>query len=137
MSSISARDMSARQYHDFMLTSEADRGLRAAFQQAVFARTSPDASIFDFGAGSGIDAKVYAEHGLRVHAYDSSPDMRDAFSDYCRSYIAAGRIKLLPLPFPELLEVDRIGETAVDAITANFAVMNLIPDHAPLFKAFD
>ncbi|HYM19234.1 MAG TPA: methyltransferase domain-containing protein [Micropepsaceae bacterium] len=137
MNNISARDMTARQYHEFMLASESDRGTRAMFQQAVLSRLSPGASIFDFGAGSGIDAKAYGEHGHRVHAYDSSTEMQETFSDYCRSEMATGRIKLVSLPFGEFLKQDRIGDDRLDAITANFAVLNLIPGHAPLFRAFD
>jgi cyclopropane fatty-acyl-phospholipid synthase-like methyltransferase len=132
-----AKDYSARDYHEFMLASESDRGLRLTFQRAVLARLAPGATILDFGAGTGIDAKVYAARGHRVHTYDASREMRDFLSEDCRAEIETSRVSVLDLDFDALLKLKRVNGATVDAITANFAVFNLVRDHAPLFEAFD
>jgi cyclopropane fatty-acyl-phospholipid synthase-like methyltransferase len=124
--------MLAREYHEFMLGSTADAKVRAAFQRAVLSLVRPGGTILDFGAGSGIDAKHYAGQGRRVIAYDASPDMRGYAAEYC-----GRRVTVLDMDYPMFLKESRSESVRADAITANFAVLNLIEDHEPLFAAFD
>lgn len=109
---------------------EADIRARRAFLHLATTLAAPGSSIFDFGAGPGIDAKHYAECGFHVLTYDVDPQMRDCQLTYCRQEIARGQVVLCG-------EFERDGteyfgrladELNVDLITANFAPFNLIDD---------
>src|SRR5215470_3820163 len=71
-----------------------DRRYRAAFQSVALTLAPPGAAILDFGAGPGLDARVYAEQGRRVYAYDVDARMCDYFQGYCRELISAGTVSL-------------------------------------------
>src|ERR1700722_20216278 len=73
---------------------DSDRRARSAFQALVLSIAPPGGTLFDFGAGTGMDARFYAEHGLTVAAYDVDPNMREYFSEYCRDLIETGRVTL-------------------------------------------
>lgn len=128
--------VSAQQYHEFMLASAFDRPIRDAFQRAVLSHLKPGATILDFGAGSGIDCKTYVQLGHKVRAFDAASEMRDYLATYCRSEIEAGDVSVVDIDYPAFLGTSA-PNGRVDAITANFAVLNLIPDHGPLFETFD
>src|SRR6266446_2074362 len=129
--------MSAADYHEFMLASKFDRNIRTAFQRFALNLSSSGSSILDFGAGTGIDSKAYASHGHKVYAYDSSRDMRAYLSRYCRKEIDAGQVTVVELEYDAFLGLRRVCEESLDVITANFAVFNIVDDHARLFKVFD
>jgi SAM-dependent methyltransferase len=128
---------SSQRYHDYMLGSSFDRPIRGAFNQAVCSLVQPGATILDFGAGTGIDSKTYAKFGYKVRAYDASNEMREYLAGYCRSEIEAGLVSILDLEYQTFLGTSAPSGQCVQAITANFAVLNLIQDQAQLFKAFD
>lgn len=113
-------------YHEFMLASARDRSVRKSFQQLVFGFMPPHGTILDFGAGTGIDAKSYAAHGLKVQVHEPSAANRDYLSEYCQEEIAKGEIAISDLS----------QSLTADMIAANFAVLNLIRDHRPLFAKF-
>jgi 2-polyprenyl-3-methyl-5-hydroxy-6-metoxy-1,4-benzoquinol methylase len=113
-------------YHDFMLASRRDRNLRDRFQRLVFQWVQPGETILDFGAGTGIDAKCYASHGLKVLVYEPSEQNLGYLVQYCHEEMAEGAITITDLSVP----------ARVRLIVANFAVLNLIADHKELFQKF-
>ncbi|HEY4294711.1 class I SAM-dependent methyltransferase [Luteibacter sp.] len=112
------------QYHEFFLSSRRDLAVRDRFQKALLPLLAEKAELLDFGAGTGIDAKAYAARGHRTYVYEPSPSMRGYLQVHCRSEIAGGTV----------VEVGADLPCHVDAVTANFAVLNHIADHAPLFE---
>jgi SAM-dependent methyltransferase len=110
-----------------------DRLARTAFRDLVLRIVRPGGALFDFGAGPGIDARFYAERGLRVGAYDVDPGMCDYFSIHCRELIQAGQIALHTGTYPDFLASETPG---VDLVTSNFAPLNLVEDLHGLFLKF-
>jgi len=129
------RPLTGRDYHEYMLASKSDNRTRAAFQSAVLGLATPASVMLDFGAGTGIDAKAYAGAGHEVWAFDASREMQDYLVQHCRPEIDSGRIHVIDMTYDELLAQRDVGR--VNAITADFAVLNLIDGHEPLFAAFD
>jgi SAM-dependent methyltransferase len=116
---------------------ESDRRTRSAFQALVLRIAPPGGTLFDFGAGTGMDARFYAEHGLTVAAYDVDSNMCEYFSEYCRDLIEAGRVTLERGTYREFLARKSPDEgRGVDLVTANFAPLNLIGDLRELFAKF-
>jgi flavin reductase (DIM6/NTAB) family NADH-FMN oxidoreductase RutF len=56
-----------------MAEHESDRLTRAAFQDLAVSLVPAGAHLFDFGAGPGIDAHVFAEREFSVAAYERKP----------------------------------------------------------------
>jgi SAM-dependent methyltransferase len=113
---------------------ESDRRARAAFQSLALDHVPRDGTIFDFGAGAGIDARFFAERGLRVRVYDNDPRMRAYLAETCRDLIDSGRI------LPETGEyADFLARTAdpgvprAHLVVADFAPLDLIDDLPVLF----
>ena len=116
---------------------ESDRLARSAFQSLVLSVAPPGGLLFDFGAGPGIDARLYAERGHTVAAYDVDPQMREFFAAYCRDLIDAGRVVLESGGYREFLARRNVGGVqGIDVVTANFAPLNLIEDLHELFAKF-
>ncbi|HEY2446895.1 MAG TPA: methyltransferase domain-containing protein [Rhizomicrobium sp.] len=115
-----------RAYHEFMLASARDRKVRRRFQRQALGLVPPQASILDFGGGTGIDAKVYAAQGHRVFVHEPAESMRNYLVCHCREEMAQGRVIL----------GDLAAAAPIHLITANFAVLNLIADQATLFAQF-
>jgi SAM-dependent methyltransferase len=133
----SSRIVVGAQYERAMSASASDRRARSAFQHLALSIARPGAALFDFGAGTGIDACVYAEHGFTVGAYDVDPGMRRYFAIRCRGHINAGRITLDSGSYPQFLACgDTNGGRRVDMVTSDFAPLNLIADLAALFEKF-
>lgn len=115
-----------QQYHEFILASRRDRRARDVFQQMALDLLPAGANVLDFGAGTGIDAKVYAAHGHQTFVYEPSDAMRAYLTKYCHEEIERKTIVMLS---PSLTQ-------KVQAVTANFAVLNHFGDHASLFDEF-
>jgi SAM-dependent methyltransferase len=114
-----------------------DRRARAGFQNLVLQAAAPGARVFDFGAGPGIDAHRYAEHGLKVTAYDIDADMREFFARHCREFIASGRIELEQAGYAQFLaQHAQPAASSFDLVASNFAPLNLVPDLPALFARF-
>ena len=125
------------EYDRAITTLESDRRARSAFQDLAVRIAHPGALLYDFGAGTGIDARFYAEHGFTVGAYDVDPGMREHFAIACRALIEAGRISLDAGSYPQFLSCTTLnGGRRADLITSNFAPLNLITDLARLFEKF-
>jgi SAM-dependent methyltransferase len=114
------------QYHDFMQTSQRDLEVRGRFQRMALELLPAKAEMLDFGAGTGIDAKLYAAKGHPTSVYEPSQAMHDYLVRHCRDEIACNTI--IPIARPLTRKVQ--------AITANFAVLNHIVDHTSLFEEF-
>ena len=116
---------------------ESDRRARAAFLNLVLKLARPDAALFDFGAGPGIDARFYAEHGFSVSAYDVDVKMCDFFAEHCRDFINVGSVKIESGSYADFLARHRTSAArGFDLITSNFAPLNLITDLKELFTTF-
>ena len=115
---------------------ESDRQARSAFRELVLSLVLPGGAVLDFGAGAGLDARYFAERGLRVRAYDNDPRMRAFLAQYCRDFIEGGRIELQTGSYEDFLAGSQAGEGRVDLVVANFAPLNLIADLPALFARF-
>ena len=125
------------EYVRAMAARSSDRLAREAFQQLALSLVNPGATVFDFGAGPGIDARYYAERGLAVSAYDVDPAMCAYFAQECADLIRAGRVVLVGGPYGDFLRPrSEAGGGRADLITANFAPLNLVGDLRPLFAKF-
>lgn len=121
-------------YTRAILASSPDRLVRSAFQAMVASILTPGATILDFGAGTGLDAKVYAERGYRVLAYDPDPQMCEAFREHCRRGLDAGQIELVECDYQVFLASgSTLFRRPVNLVTADFAPFNLIDDVNELF----
>lgn len=116
---------------------ESDRRARAAFLNLVVSIARPGAALLDFGAGPGIDARFYVEHGFTVEAYDVDANMRAFFTENCRDLIEAGSVSLESGSYRDFLARHRDArQRHIDLVTANFAPLNLIAELNELFAAF-
>lgn len=126
------------QYVEQITARESDRRARAAFRDLVVRIARPGATLFDFGAGTGMDARFYAERGFQVLAYDVDPQMCEYFRAHCRELIDAGRVRLEDGAYRDFLaRHSAAGSQRVDLVTSNFAPLNLIADLQELFGAFN
>ncbi len=112
------------QYHHFMLASQRDRIVRNSFQKIALDLLPEGADVLDFGAGTGIDAKAYAANGHLTFVYEPSAAMCEYLAQYCRDEIA--RKTMVAVASPLICKVQ--------AVTANFAVLNHFADHSMLFE---
>ena len=112
------------QYHEFMLASPRDRVVRERFQKMALDLLPAGADVLDFGAGTGIDAKAYAANGHPTFVHEPSQAMGEYLARYCRDEIARKTIITVASPLA----------CKVQAVTANFAVLNHFADHAALFE---
>jgi SAM-dependent methyltransferase len=112
------------QYHNFMLASQRDRMVRESFQKLALDLLPEEADVLDFGAGTGIDARAYVAKGHRTFVYEPSEAMRDYLAQHCRDEITRKTITTVTSPLT----------CRVQAVTANFAVLNHFADHTSLFE---
>jgi len=114
---------------------DSDRRAREAFQTLALSHAPPGGTIFDFGAGAGIDARFFAEQGLCVRVYDNDARMRSYLADTCRDLIDAGRVVPETGGYPEFLarNTDLSGPRA-HLVIANFAPLDLVDDLPALFE---
>jgi SAM-dependent methyltransferase len=116
---------------------ELNRRVRSAYQDLVLRIAPPGATLFDFGAGPGIDARFFAERGFTVDAYDVDPKMCEFFAAHCRDFIDSGRITLGGGGYQEFLARKNPSvERRVDLIISNFAPLNQVDDLHALFAKF-
>ena len=124
-------------YVEHISAKASDRSARTAFQNLAAAMVPHGGAVFDFGAGPGIDARFYAEHGLTVAAYDVDPQMCEYFAEYCADLMQSGRVCLERGEYTEFLARESVsGIRNFDLITANFAPLNLIGNLQELFSKF-
>jgi SAM-dependent methyltransferase len=112
------------QYHHTILSSSRDLAVRDRFQRMALALLPRGAEVLDFGAGTGIDARHYAANGHPTFVYEPSEAMRGYLSQHCRDELERQAIVSVPSPLA----------CKVQAVTANFAVLNHIDDQVALFE---
>jgi SAM-dependent methyltransferase len=113
-----------------------DRRSRAAFQQLALSLARGAGHVLDFGCGPGVDARVYAEHGITVSAYDIDAAMCAHFRGHCATAMERGQVRLLEGSYEGFLSGDLRPRAPCTLITANFAPLNLVPDVHALFGRF-
>jgi SAM-dependent methyltransferase len=119
-------------YDELMNRQPGDVWIRSAFQNWVAQSVEPASLILDFGCGTGIDARWYARRGYRVVAYDPAPAMQRQARRACASEIAQGRVQTLSIDYETFLATLE-QQPRPQAVVANFAVFNLLPNLRPLF----
>jgi SAM-dependent methyltransferase len=125
------------EYVEQITAGESDRRARAAFLDLVLSIAQPGATLFDFGAGTGMDARFYAESGFRVRAYDVDREMCGFFSAHCRDLMEAGRVTLESGAYRDFLaRASPADASPVNLVTSNFAPLNLIDNLPELFAKF-
>jgi SAM-dependent methyltransferase len=136
MSTPSAREVvTGARYVEQITALKSDRLARDGFRNLVLRIAPPaGATLFDFGSGTGMDARFYAERGFKVTAYDVDPQMCEFFAEHCRDLIEAGRITLDKGNYRDFLANGKPAD--VDLVTSNFAPLNLIEDLHELFAKF-
>lgn len=113
---------------------ESDRRAREAFQSLALRHVPPGGRIFDFGAGTGIDARFFAERGLLVRVYDNDSRMRACLEETCRDLIDARRIVPQGGDYADFLARPADpGVPPAHLVIANFAPLDLIDELAVLF----
>jgi SAM-dependent methyltransferase len=131
------RIVAGSEYARMIMTRESDRRARAVFQTLALAHSRPGDNLFDFGAGTGIDARHYAVQGRRVFAYDVDANMCEYFRVHCRDFIETGSVSIQCTSYAQFLQSTPSGlEGRIDLITSNFAPLNLIEDLGRLFARF-
>jgi SAM-dependent methyltransferase len=108
---------------------------RSALIDLVVRHVAPGSTVLDFGCGTGIDAERYDRHGYTVLAYDNSSGMVAQLRHRCADAISSGRILLRHADYRSFPEILRAWP-APNAVVANFAVLNMVRDPAPLLDAF-
>jgi SAM-dependent methyltransferase len=125
------------EYVRAMRQRESDRQAREAFQSLALRLVAPGGSIFDFGAGAGLDARFFAEQGLCVRVYDSDPRMRQYLAETCRDLIDVGCIVQETGEYADFLaRAPARDAPRADLVIANFAPLDLIDDLPVLFEKF-
>jgi SAM-dependent methyltransferase len=131
------RIVTGAEYVGAITARASDRRYRRQFQRLALKLTAPGEAVFDFGCGPGIDARVYAEHGRRVVAYDIDPHMSAYLAIHCRDFFTTGAVRLQEACYPEFLaSAAPAEEWRAGLVTANFAPLNLIDDLKALFAKF-
>jgi SAM-dependent methyltransferase len=124
-------------YFERITSRQVNRRVRATFQELVLRIAPPGATLFDFGAGPGIDARFFAERGFSVDAYDVDPKMCETLAVYCREFIDSGTVTLDRSSYREFLarETPAAGRFA-DLVISNFAPLNQVDGLPELFAKF-
>jgi SAM-dependent methyltransferase len=137
MNTATTPNVTGTEYVRAMAAREPDLLARTAFQELLLRIAPAHAMLFDFGAGPGIDARFYVEHGFEVAAYDIDPEMCEYFSSHCRDLIEAGRVRLEQGSYQEFLARGALdGCRRADIVTSNFAPLSLVGDLKALFAKF-
>ena len=129
-----ARSIAGEAYVRALEASASARLERQVFQRVALLLAGARSNIFDFGSGPGLDARVYAEQGHSVAAFDTDPEMREYFSGYCGDLIEQGRVVQHVGGYDDFLAGEPKGWA--DLITSNFAPLNLVGELRPLFRRF-
>jgi len=121
--------------YDQAMDAPVARALRACFWERAEAELAPGSRLFDFGAGSGLDAEHFAARGFHVTAYEPSAGMLGLLRARCAAHVAAGTV--VPLGgTPAELETELAGAAPFDGVVCNFAVFSLLPRLSPVFRLF-
>jgi len=101
--------------------------MRQRVRQLVEAQISPEASILEINAGSGLDAAYFASKGYRVHATDTAPGMLAALAGKAAAPELGGRLTYEALSFERLSEAQG---GPYDLVFSNLGGLNCTDDLA-------
>jgi SAM-dependent methyltransferase len=121
--------------YDQAMEAPVARALRECFWARAEAELPAGARLFDFGAGSGLDAEHFAGRGYHVTAYEPSAGMLGLLRERCAAQVATGRVVPLGGSFGEL-EAALQGAARFDGVVCNFAVFSLLPQLNSVFRLF-
>jgi SAM-dependent methyltransferase len=124
----------AERYDTVMAGDPENARVRGAFHDLVAATAPARARVLDFGCGTGVDARWYASQGYSVVAYDPARRMIARTTALCAREIVDRRIVAVSFPFAEFPHA-LPPHAGFDAVTANFAVLNLLADVRGVFDA--
>jgi ubiquinone/menaquinone biosynthesis C-methylase UbiE len=127
-------DAQAERYEEVMASDPRNAPVRDAFRELVDATVPPNGRMLDFGCGTGVDARWYASHGRTVVAYDPASRMIGQVASRCAREIMAKQVVPISFPFADFPHA-LPAHAGFDAVTANFAVLNLVSDLGSLFQA--
>jgi SAM-dependent methyltransferase len=130
------RIVTGAEYVAQLTARRSDRQARAAFRDLVLKLAQPGATLFDFGCGTGMDARFYAESGFTVRGYDIDEAMCDFFAAHCQDLINHGRVMLERARYPDFIQGRDRTLPLADLVTANFAPLNLVGNLPELFAKF-
>jgi SAM-dependent methyltransferase len=124
--------------YDQILDKDAANALSRAKVSALFTSIVASGSVLDFGGGTGQDLGWLIKSNYQVLFCEPSLSMRNIALERTKLYFAGANIRFLhneecdfrswPASFP--------ATGKIDAVLANFAVINCIPDIQTLFAHF-
>ncbi len=85
--------------------------------------------VLELNAGTGIDAKFMAAHGMKVFATDISDIMISLLKTSAAKEIGSGAIEAMVCPFSD---IGAIPGSGFDAVVSNFGGLNCISDFSKL-----
>lgn len=128
MTDHTAFDALAHTYDDDFTASPIARFLRQRVQDRLMTHFRAGQHVLELGCGTGEDAVLLAQRGIRVTATDASPVM-----------LEAARAKTVDLPYPPVLtalDLDRLPDDDLRGpfagVYANFGVLNCLTTWRPL-----
>jgi ubiquinone/menaquinone biosynthesis C-methylase UbiE len=105
--------------------------MRARIRALVEGQLTPDASVLEINAGSGLDAVYLASRGYRVHATDVAPGMLDALAEKATRPEAGGRLTCESLSNTEL---SAVSGGPYDLVLSNLGGLNCTDDLASVTR---
>ena len=118
-------------YDESALSNPIVAWMRDRIRSAVEAQISPDRSILEINAGSGVDAAYFAAKGYRVHATDVAQGMLASISKKAALPSLEGRLTY------EALSFDRLDEARggpYDLVFSNLGGLNCTDDLAAVVR---
>jgi len=102
-----------------------DRDLRSVVQNTLADCFRAGSHVIDLGCGTGTDAVMLAECGVRITAVDSSSGMLECARRKVEARHLEHSISLVNL---NIEKIDALNGTVYDGAYSNFGVLNCIPD---------
>jgi len=119
-------DAVAERYDETFTASKVGRAQRASVWKELERAFLPGHRVLEIGCGTGVDACFLAEHGVRVVACDSSPQM---IAVATRRVAADEKLRLV---HPHLLAAEDIASLQIsgsfDGAFSNFGALNCVED---------
>jgi SAM-dependent methyltransferase len=127
-------DQIAKDYNDLQINSPFHIEMREQVAK-LFHSIIEKGTILDFGGGTGLDLKWLNEKKYTIYFCEPSKEMRTLAIDY-NKHISSNNIFFIEGPKTnfETWDKELPFETKMDAVLANFAVLNCIENVELLFK---